>query len=125
MEKIYKSNKQRSTKAFPPLRRGPNAPSNPGPAAGCWMLVFKSFLSCIILSCLPSRRIAIACLPSFFKFSCRLAFLPDYGSANFYSLQLLLSPKPCMHVRFSRCVGNLIVIPYYSNYLYSTILHSC
>ncbi len=34
--------------SFPPLRRGSNASSNPGPAAGCWS--FKSFLSCIILA---------------------------------------------------------------------------
>jgi hypothetical protein len=57
---------------------------------------------------------------SFFKFSCRLA-----SSRNSVSELCACLPfhslKPCMHVRFSGCVVILIVLPYYSNYLYSTL----
>ena len=56
----------------------------------------------------------------FFKFSCRLASsrISAFGSQSLFTLRSL---KPCMHVRFRGCVGNL-VIPYYStDYLYSIL----
>ncbi len=115
--------------SFPPLHREPNAPDNPGPAAGCLFYTFSCLafflpmycMTSFFPSCLPSSRSLVF---KFFSFSCRLAcFLPDLSFRILVSACLLYVDLSlaCMLGLASGCVGNLIVIPYYSNYLYSTL----
>ena len=106
------------------LSRELNAPDHPGPSAGCWffkpfrVLRYSCLCSCLTSlfpSFLPSRRSPAF---KFFKIFLQSCVLPEVRS--FFSARLLLhSLQPCMHVRFSGCAVIPIVIPYYSNYLYS------
>jgi hypothetical protein len=71
----------------PPLRRGPNAPANPGLAAGCCLQTFSclTFLLPMFLhdftfpSCLPSRRLLVF---KFFNFVLASCFLPEFSFVN-------------------------------------------